>query len=43
MRHYNEDILVLYTALKMGDKVAVVDSINDVNLQAAGGSSTPRV
>ncbi len=34
MRHYNEDILLIHAALKMGDQVAVVESVNDVNLQA---------
>ncbi|MDP2342006.1 MAG: L,D-transpeptidase family protein [Deltaproteobacteria bacterium] len=40
MRHYNEDILILHQALKMGDMVAVVDSIDDPRLRAP---STPAV
>jgi peptidoglycan hydrolase-like protein with peptidoglycan-binding domain len=41
MRHYNEDILILHQTLRMGDLVAVVDSINDPRLR--GPSSTPLV
>jgi peptidoglycan hydrolase-like protein with peptidoglycan-binding domain len=42
MRHYNADILVMYSALHMNDLVAVVDSINDPRLKAPAGS-TPNV
>ena len=42
MRHYNEDILILHQALRMGDLVAVVDSIADPRLRAPS-SSTPTV
>lgn len=41
MRHYNEDILVIFAALKMGDKVAVVDSLNDPKLGAGAGGVLP--
>lgn len=33
VRHDNADILVLHDALKVGDMVAIVDSINDPNLR----------
>lgn len=32
MRHYNEDIVTLFDALAVGDKVAVVDSLDDPRL-----------
>ncbi|MFY0564179.1 L,D-transpeptidase family protein [Archangium lansingense] len=34
VRHDNADIIVLYDALKVGDMVAIVDSINDPHLSA---------
>lgn len=34
VRHYNEDILRLYDSLAVGDKVAIVDSLNDPRLCA---------
>ncbi len=39
MRHYNEDVLLLYQALKLGNLVAVVNSIDDPRLRAPGGPS----
>ncbi|HZH18516.1 MAG TPA: L,D-transpeptidase family protein [Archangium sp.] len=39
VRHGNADILALYDALKVGDMVAIVDSINDPNLRVL--PSTP--
>ena len=32
MRHYNDDIVTMFNALSVGDKVAIVDSINDPSL-----------
>jgi peptidoglycan hydrolase-like protein with peptidoglycan-binding domain len=34
VRHDNADIIALYDALQVGDRVAIVDSINDPNLGA---------
>lgn len=33
VRHYNEDVVVMFDALAKGDKVAVVDTINDPHLK----------
>ena len=32
MRHYNEDIVTIFNALAVGDKVAVVESFTDPRL-----------
>jgi peptidoglycan hydrolase-like protein with peptidoglycan-binding domain len=40
VRHDNADILALYDALKVGDMVAIVDSINDPNLSAPPATPT---
>jgi L,D-transpeptidase YnhG len=37
MRHDNGDILKLYAALNVGDRVAVVGAVNDAHLQAPKG------
>lgn len=38
IRHHNDDILVLYGALKKGDLVAIVDSVDDSRLGAPPAS-----
>lgn len=40
VRHDNADIIALYDALKVGDMVAIVDSINDPNLSAPPATPT---
>ena len=40
VRHDNADIIALYDALKVGDMVAIVDSITDPNLKAPPATPT---
>lgn len=41
VRHANPDIILIYEALKVGDKVAIVERVNDPNLGSPKAPSDP--